>query len=250
MRRLWVGVLWWALSVGVAQAQFTHVQSSPKGSCASASNCSTSFGVLPAAGNVVVVTLGCWNAIDVCAATQATDNQNNSYTIQGCQGDATGNSQACVLSGTVGSTPGGTFTVTVWAAAATAFEFVATEYSVPGGSVELDAVAHNASATGTADTGTSAATVASDELAVCVMAQSSANTNLGITTPAGYTRRGVEQNANATVGFESSDKILTSTGTQQCAWSHSTSGQGGWAAQLVTLRAAAAGGGGVRRRVE
>lgn len=223
----WMGPSWGAVIV--------WQKTSTQGSCASASSCSTSFASLPFGGSGIVAAWSCWNATADCNSTSVTDNQGNSYTFS-CSTDTAGNSQACLAKAFSIGSPSGTFTVTVNAAASTAFEVVAMEYTFPSAA---DVTKSANAASGTADTGTSAATAQADELSICVMSQSSADTNINVTTPAGYTRRGVQQNANSTIGFEASDNVLSATGTQQCAWSHDTVGMAGWAAHLVTIKAAA-----------
>lgn len=208
------------------------VKASTQGSCSGVSSCASSFASLPSSGNGVIVAVGCWNSTADCNVTSITDNQGNTYSLT-CQTDTLGNSQACIGRALSIGSPSGTYTVTANAVASTYFELIAMEYTATS---NLD-VTKGASyvAVSTANTGVSAVTSQSDELSVCVMTQSSSDTNINVTTPAGYTRRGVQQNAGATIGFEVSDKILTSTGTQQCAWSHDTVAIAGWAALLQTF---------------
>lgn len=218
-------------------AAITQIQASTQGSCSSASSCATSFGSLPTVGNAVVVTSACWNGTATCSITSFIDNQTGNTYTPFCKQDPAGKSQACIAVVSSIRAPSGTFTVTANAATATSFEVIAAEYNSMLVYGMNDASASSTSATGTADTTASGATTQNDELSVCVMSQSGSSASLGITTPTGYTQRGIQNNANATVGFQSSDKILTTTGTQQCQWTHSTTGQAGWAAQLVTFKA-------------
>src|SRR6267143_3626850 len=67
-----------------------------------------SFGVLPAVGNVIVVTVFGWNTAD--PAYTASDNQGNTYTMQA--GTGTGGGGERILSAPI-NTSAGTFTVTV-----------------------------------------------------------------------------------------------------------------------------------------
>lgn len=240
MRKIVLGLALLVALASPAHAQFAFVKASTQGSCASAANCTSSFGTLPTAGNAVAVPIACWNGTAACNATSVTDNQGvgNTYSLT-CSTDTAGKSEACVaICPAIGATSG-TFTVTVNAAASTAFELIALEYTVPVSPAIVDVTEPGNAAAGTADTGVSASTANADEVSICAMSQSSSDTNINVTTPTGYTRRGVQQNANATIGFEASDKILSATGTQQCAWTHDTVGMGGWAAQLLTLKASA-----------
>jgi hypothetical protein len=209
----------------------TYQKASTQGSCASAASCTTSFASLPAVGNSVFVALACWNGSADCSISSITDNQSNSYSYT-CQTDTAGNSQVCIGYDLQIGSPSGTFTVTANAASSTAFELIAIEYSPL---IALDVTKGGQSSTGTADTGTSSATSQVNELSICVMSQSSSDSNINVTTPTGYTRRGVQQNAVGTIGFEASDKVLAATGTQQCTWSHDTVGMAGWAALVLTF---------------
>ena len=222
----------------LAVSAVSFVKTSTQGSCSSAATCATSFGTLPSSGNAVIVTLSCWNGSAVCAVSSVTDNQSNTYTLAACKESADSRGKACIYYSSGIGTPSGTFTVTANVAASTSTEIVAVEYSGVATASPVDVNQSNAVLTGTADTGVSATTAQNDELSVCVASVSAANTNLAFTTPSGYTQRGIQNNANATIGFHSADKILTTTGTQQCAWTHSTTSEDGWGAQLITFKAA------------
>lgn len=230
-------------------AAVAFVKASTKSSCSNASSCGTSFGSLPSSGNAVIVTISCWNASVDCAVTSVTDNQSNTYSQAACQQRDTGvaNNQACIYYAIPIGSPSGTFTVTANASASTYFEVIAVEYSGVATASPVDITKTAQGAVTTADTGASSSTTQADELAVCVAAVSANNAALAFTTPSGYTRRGVQNNAMTTVGFESSDKILSATGAQQCAWSHDTTALDGWSTALATFKAAS--GGSTRRKV-
>lgn len=229
-------LLLWATPV-LADVTIIHTRDSVQGSCAAASSCSTSFSTLPLIGHSIIATGSCWNGTATCSASFA-DNQGHTYTTT-CKQDTTGKSQTCVSLIPVIATSSGTFTVTMSAAATTSFEVIASEFESVLTASPTDASKSATNSTGTADTGASSATTQASEVSICAMSQSSSDTNINVTTPTGYTRIGVQQNANATIGFESSYKILSSTGAQQCAWTHDTVGMAGWAAQLVTFKAVA-----------
>lgn len=241
---LWclLALIMWPVSSYAITSVF--VKASTQGSCSNSSSCATSFGTLPVVGNGLGVMVACWNASG-CGITSVVDNQTGHTYTTTCATDTSGKTQACIAKLPRILTSGGTFTVTANAASSTFFELVAVEFTNTGAT---DASSPGSSATGTADTGVSGATVQADEIAFCVMAQSSNQTNIAINTPTGYTRRGVQQNAVTTIAFEASTKILTTTGTQQCQWTHSTTGQGGWAALLSTTKSELIGSGVLRRR--
>lgn len=232
MRYVWYVLLWLSVLAAHSEAAITHQKTSTQGSCSNASSCTTSFASLPSAGNSVFVMIACWNNAADCNITSITDNQSNSYTYT-CQTDTFGNSQVCIGYDLSIGSPSGTFTVTANAAASTYFEVVATEYT-PLAALDVTKGASYA-ALSTADTGVSASTAQASELSVCAASIAAGDTNINITTPTGYTRRGVQQNATVTIGFEASDKILSSTGTQQCAWSHDLTLFAGWGALLMTF---------------
>lgn len=216
-----------------AEAAISFVKSSTQGSCGSAASCSSSFGTLPSAGNTVFVIVSCWNGSADCNVSSITDNQGNTYT-KTCVTDTAGNSQICIGYDFVIGSPSGTFTVTANAAASTAYELIALEYA-PLASVDVTK-SDIYPASSTADTGVSASTAVANELSICATAVSAGDTNINITTPTGYTRRGVQQDASTTIGLEVSTKVLSATGTQQCQWTHDTVAFSGWAAVLMTFQ--------------
>lgn len=236
-----LGVLLWSPLDSIAAVAF--VKTSTQGSCASAASCTTSFASLPAAGAPIIVAISCYTASADCAVSSVTDNQGNSYTQATCFTNDTGvgNNQACLYYDESTTSPSGTFTVTANAASGSSFELIAIEYSGILTPTPVDVTKTAKNTTGTADTGASGSTTQADEVSICVASVAANNTNIAITTPTGYTRRGVAQNAQATIGLEFSDKILSSTGAQQCAWSHSTTSMDGWAAVLATFKASAGG---------
>lgn len=227
------------LGVAPSWGAVAFVKASTQGSCGAASSCGSSFGSLPSSGNAVIVTTSCWNASVDCNVSSVTDNQGNTYTQAVCLQQDTGvaNNQACIYYAIPIGTPSGTFTVTANASASTYFEVIAVEYSGVSTTSPVDVTKSAKNTTGTSDTGASSSTTQANELAVCVSSVSANNSSLSYTTPTGYTRRGIQNNATTTIGFESSDKILSATDAQQCAWTHSTTSMDGWAAVLATFKA-------------
>lgn len=195
-----------------------------------------SFGVTPAAGNLIVV---CANAqgtgLDgTWPASGCTDNQGNTYTqakLQAINAGVPG-----VLEGVIffayNVTASGTFTLTLTPSGGGLpnISWIAAEFSGLGAGA-LDQTSAQGSAATTADTGSTSATADANELVVANTALSIAP--VSISTPAGYTQL-YQELLVANQAAAADYKIVSATGAQQAQWSLGASDT--YAAVIATFR--------------
>lgn len=199
----------------------------------------TSASITTTAGNKAIVTVSTWIS---GTNNQPTFTDNKSNTWPGTA-DATlidgslGNGRISINSAQI-ATGGASHTFTVTGSAGTAFEGNVSEFSGL-----LTAVAKDQSATAsiaasaTTKTVTSGTTTQASELVVAAINVNSSDATCNITDPpTGYTSIGVNQDSNATIGYESAYKIIAATGAQSAVWTFDSTTSGG-ATGIVTYKA-------------
>lgn len=212
------------------------VRSTPKGSASNASSVAASFSATPTVGNLIIVMVSGWREAASFGVTSVTDNQGNTYAHAGTVAGSSGLCRAEVWYAKA-VTSSGTFTVTVNAGSGSYIEFVASEFSGMAASSQFDVGAQADATSGDAAVGPTATLAQASEVVIAVASISNDDTNITVDTPAGYTRIAVNQNANATIGFEASYKIVSATTAVSAAWSHDNTNQAGWSAKIATFKA-------------
>jgi hypothetical protein len=209
---------------------------------ASAANSVTSAALTTTSGNHSIVTVSNWRT--GAATVTVTDSKSNSYTND--QALTQGDSRA-TISSALNITGGSSHTVTATSssgASDTYFEGNFTEFSGTLSSAALDktgSIGHGSgTTTSTVSTGTN--TTQADELVIVCIAVNSNDTTINITDPpSGYTSIGVNQDGNATIGYEAAYKIITATGTQTATWTFDSTTSDGDAAVIATYKSATGG---------
>ena len=210
---------------------------------------SAGFAANPVVGNHLFVLVSGWNsaAFDLSAIT---DNQSNSYTINAesnisSSGADTPFCGASITSAKV-TTSSGTFTITVdpQDGSGNYMEWVVAEYSGLDATTHLHKTGTNSAfaAAGTdANVTASAANTEANCLVLACCSVSNSDTNLNLSDPpaTGFTTLATNQDAQATIGFQSAYKIVSATETSSCTWTHDNTSAEGWAAALATYAAAA-----------
>lgn len=208
---------------------------------ANVSSVAMTFGSLPSAGAMIIVTIewGTAGGQTTLAGFSIADNQGvgNSYTLQ--TPDAGNDHKAAIYAAfNIGATSG-TFTITVTTPANTYGWGKATEVTIGGGGA-LDKH-HEATGTSTTpDSGATAATTVADEIIFSAWgtAQNTSGSD-GAGTNEGYTEL---FNGNAFSGEHGggSYKIVSATGAQQHTWGAMMSNA--WTAVIATFSATGGGG--------
>lgn len=206
-----------------------------------------SFATLPAVNNHVITASALYDGGPAAGLSAVTDNQSNSYSEDGDATGGGGASSATIYSCKV-ATSSGTYTITVDPTTASGLyiAWTAVEFSGLDGTTHKDKTGTNVSSSSTADASVTASVANStaDGVAIAASAISNADSdiNIGDTPPSGYTNIQVNEDANSYMGFSSVYKIYSGSETSSAAWSHDNTSQSGWAAAIVTYKAAAGGG--------
>lgn len=239
MKRL-LPLLLFLLFASSAQAAF--VQSTGRITATVAASASGSFGSLPTVGNHVIVSCAAWNALTMTSLSYA-DNQSNTYNPDNFKAAAgTGAFGVVGIGSTKVGTSSGTFTITITTSRGTGnyFECVGVEYSGLASASWLDQVGTGSGTTGAnaANVTASGANSQANEVVIAAVVVDTNDATVNLSTPTGYTERGVNQDSTATIGFESADKTISGSETSSAAWNHD-SATVGWGAVIATYKLAA-----------
>jgi hypothetical protein len=213
----------------------------------------TSASIDPAAGNQLVATVAGWAGSTGGSPTtpwsmSASDGGTNTWTTDLARGASNEYARGLIASALNVSTTAVSVTITPTVGGDGTFYCNGniTEFSGTLTASALDSVsatggiaASSTSATATLSSNTGQA----DELLIAVLSDSSADTNCNISDPAtsGYTSIGVDQDANSTIGYQASYKIVSSISTHTAAWTFDAMSDASvWL--LAAYKAAGAGG--------
>lgn len=218
-------------------------QTMAKVSAANVASSNGSFSSTPAAGNTVIVMISGWQDPTGYAPGTISDNQGNTYQLaaeNGCDGGPGNHLCYAGIYYAENISSSGTFTITVDPPnTGNYIEWQAIEVSglATSGAKDKTTSDSGGGIASDAAVGPTAATTVADELVIAVTSVSQSDTNLNITTPSGYTQIGLNNDANATIGYQSSYKIISSTGTQSASWSHdNNTSNDEWAAAIATFK--------------
>lgn len=189
---------------------------------AAAANSVTSAGLNTTTGNQLIVTCASWRSGG--ATVTVTDSQgggswaNSVSVVDG--GDAGSRATIATKLGITGAASN-TATVTSSSGASdTYFNGNLLEFSGTLSAAALDVTANSPhGAAGTTCTPTTGSTAQADELVVACISVSSSTANVNVNDPpSGYTSIGVNQDSNATIGYQASYKIVSAIAAQSATW--------------------------------
>lgn len=213
---------------------------------AGANSDTASFGALPAVNNHIIGGLAGWsndpsdNGLD-----NFTDNQGNTYTRHINPKSVTNQCYAGGSSAKV-ATSSGTFTVGINLTAGTNnyVAWNASEFSGLDTSSWFDQSGINDSTTGDANATAAGANATADGLAVgvCSVNNGDSDINIDDTPPSGYTNLAYYNDGSSIIGYSMVYRIYSSSETSAVQWVHDNTSQTGWAAGVMTFKAAGGGG--------
>lgn len=210
----------------------------------------TAASITPTAGNQLVATVSAWSQSTGGSTTtpwsMAASDGTNTWTTDVAQDDNTHYARGLIASAlnVVGSAVSVTITPTVGGSGTFYCNGNITEFSGTLTASALDSVSAAADIAGSTTSATatlSGNTAQADELLIALLVIDDTTTNAHISTPAssGYTSIGVDHDANNSIGYEASYKVVSSVGTHSAGWTFDSIVDG---VVLIAAYKAAAGG--------
>lgn len=195
------------------------VQKTAKFSSAGASSINAAALTVTSA-NALIVTVSTWNAAGAHNVTASSSPSNTWNTDVSAADTGLGKGKASIAAA-LGCAAGSTTVTITSSVASTAFEGNVSEFSGLLTASALDKTASDpGGAADTTSAPTTAATTQNDELVIGAVCWNSADVTCNISDPpsTGYTSIGVNQDSNATIGYEGAYKIVAATGAQSVTW--------------------------------